>query len=61
VEINVYDSFRDMLESEGLGKVLPDCDNLEEGVAIYESIPSYKERCARNGCVALNLKTLENS
>lgn len=47
-----------MLESEGLENMLPGTTNLQKGVEIYEKIPSYKERCQRNGCLGIRPKVL---
>ncbi len=56
--INSYENFAQMLESEGLENMLPGTTNLQKGVEIYEKIPSYKERCQRNGCLGIRPKVL---
>ena len=53
---NVYRSFREMLEREGVSKCLPDVRSIDEGVRIYESIPSYRERAQREGVVAFGVR-----
>lgn len=57
--INCYSNFTQMLESEGLESMLPGTANLQKGVEIYENIPTYKERCQKNGCLGIKLKVLD--
>jgi len=58
-ELNRYNTFREMLESEGVENMLPNIRSLEQGVRVYEEIPSYKERCQKNGCLGLKIRVLE--
>ncbi|GIL79909.1 hypothetical protein Vretimale_12533 [Volvox reticuliferus] len=56
--VRCYDSFRAMLEREGLDACLPGVISLEDGVEVYRSIPGYREREAVEGVVAVGLKLL---
>lgn len=55
----VYKSFREMLEKEGFKKCVNEAKSLEDAVRIYDSIPSFKERAAQSGVVAIHLKLKE--
>jgi len=48
-----YNSFKEMLEGEGLHKCLPDARDMNEGVRIYNNIPTYSQKAAQFGVVAL--------
>ncbi len=50
-----YPSFREMLSKVGTENCLPGTRSLEEGVRIYDSIPSYAEKSARFGVLALHI------
>jgi len=50
-----YPLVRQMLETEGLQRVLPGIDTIPEGVAIYHSFPGYEERIKLNGIHAIGL------
>ncbi|CAA7032790.1 unnamed protein product [Microthlaspi erraticum] len=51
-EVHHYTSFSEMLSVEGLSKVLPGVESIEEGVQVYRNFyPEEKER--RNGVVAI--------
>ncbi|MCE2982620.1 MAG: ASCH domain-containing protein [Parachlamydia sp.] len=54
-----YNSFRDMLESEGVKKCLPNVNSVDEGARVYDSIPSFTQRANQNGVVALELEVIE--
>ncbi len=56
VAINKYSSFYSMLEGEGVENMLPGIKSIEEGVRIYENIPSFKERASKNGVLSLRLE-----
>lgn len=56
----VYGNFREMLEAEGLKNCLPNARSLDEGVAIYESLPGFVERAARHGVVALKISVVDS-
>jgi len=51
-----YDSFRAMLETEGVKNMLPFLhdDEIEVGIAVYEAFPG-SERVEEYGCVAIGL------
>lgn len=50
-----YDSVADMVNSEGLNRVLPEVHSLEEAVALYHNLPGYAERIKQNGIYAIGL------
>jgi len=50
-----YGSVKDMLETEGLGRVLPEVDSIKEGIELYHSLPGYKDRIKNNGIHAIGL------
>ena len=57
LNVRVYDSFKDMLTSEGLDKVLPGVSNVEEGVKVYRRY--YSEIDERTyGVIALELEAI---
>ena len=58
VGVGRYAGFRQMLETEGVAKMIPDAESLNEAVAIYNRIPSYPERAKRNGVIALRIKVI---
>lgn len=60
-DIVKYNTFRDMLEMEGLDKVLPDnsINNLDEGVAIYGKYYS-PEIEKEYGVLAIKIKLVNN-
>ena len=53
--IRRYATFRELLEYEGLGCVLPGAASIEEGVACYGKIYSTKDVAAAGGVVAMRL------
>ncbi|PNH08524.1 hypothetical protein TSOC_004927 [Tetrabaena socialis] len=54
-----YDSFRAMLEGEGLGACLPGVGSLDEGVEVYRSIPGYREAEGVQGVVGVGVTGVE--
>jgi len=52
---NVYATFREMLEAEGIANVLPDTFSLERGVEVYRKFYSEEEE-KEFGVVALRIK-----
>ncbi|MEM1312587.1 MAG: ASCH domain-containing protein [Patescibacteria group bacterium] len=57
--IKNYSSFKEMLESEGLDKILPNVETVEGGVNTYNSFPRYKENSKKYGVLALHLQVLD--
>ncbi|MCL5018833.1 MAG: isomerase [Candidatus Pacearchaeota archaeon] len=51
-----YDSVKEMLESEGLERVLPEANSIEEGIKLYHNLPGYEERIKINGIHAIGLE-----
>ncbi len=56
--LNTYNSFKEMLETEGYKPCLPEAPSLERAISTYHSIPSFTERAARSGVVAIHLKKI---
>ncbi|KAF5775155.1 putative ASCH domain, PUA-like superfamily protein [Helianthus annuus] len=54
-DVHLYASFSDMLAAEGLAKVLPGVDTIEEGIQIYRKFYS-EEREKSNGVLAILVK-----
>lgn len=46
---------RELLQFEGLERVLPSYNSIEEGVDMYLNLPSYKERIGGYGIYAIGL------
>lgn len=53
-----YETVRNMLEAEGLEKVLPNINNIEEGVAVYRNFYSEEEE-KETGVVAIEVERIE--
>ena len=54
IDIRRYDSFYSMLKKEGLDKVLPNIDNIDDGVKIYRQY--YSEEKEKNGVLAIEFE-----
>ncbi len=54
-KIDTFPSFKDMLDSIGFKKCIPDAKSLEEALAVYHSIPGYQERAKKSGVLALHI------
>lgn len=55
IEKNVYESFREMIEKEGIGNVIPDKNNIDEAVNVYYKFYT-KEQEKEFGVVAIRIK-----
>jgi ASC-1-like (ASCH) protein len=58
IYIRKYKSFREMLQSEGIKRVLPNIDNIDEGVKIYRKY--YTPSDEKAGVLALGVMPLDN-
>ncbi|CAE7536471.1 unnamed protein product [Symbiodinium natans] len=56
--IQVYWSFKEMLEGEGVGNCLADVSDVDVGVDIYHRIPSFEQRARQSGILAIRLQKL---
>ncbi|AAL80579.1 ASCH domain-containing protein [Pyrococcus furiosus DSM 3638] len=56
--IRVYNSFREMLEKEGLENVLPGVKSIEEGIQVYRRFYD-EEKEKKYGVVAIEIEPLE--
>ena len=54
--LHTYPTFETMLQSEGLTNMLPWAKNIQEGVAVYESFPGFKEEVKEVGALAIGVK-----
>ncbi len=50
-----YNSVKEYLKSEGLKRALPKAKSIEEGIAIYHSLPGYMQRIAQVGIHGIGL------
>lgn len=57
--LHVYPTFEAMLQSEGLTNILPGANSIQEGVAIYESFPGFKEDVKEFGALAIGVRRNE--
>ena len=53
---HLYPTFKDMLEKEGLKKMLPQANSIEEGVQIYRNFPTFADKELKFGAYALEVK-----
>ncbi len=51
-----YPTFKDMLEKEGLKKMLPQANSIEDGVQIYRGFPTFAEKERKFGAFAIEVK-----
>lgn len=51
-----YPTFKDMLEKEGLKKMLPQAKSIEEGVQIYRKFPTFAEKEFKFGAYAMEVR-----
>jgi len=54
--IHLYKNFALMLQDQGLQNMLPGVCTIQEGVALYESFPLYKEKVREHGAIAITLQ-----
>ncbi len=59
--MNVYANFTDMLQGESVDKMLPGITSLDEGVALYESFPGYKDEVKKVGALAIRIQKSSNN
>jgi len=55
----VYDSFYEMLEKEGIQNCLPDVKNIKEGVEIYHGFGNYKKDAKKYGVKAIRISVIK--
>lgn len=55
-DVKTFPTFRDMLKEFGWQQCVPDAQNLEHAVQIYDQIPGYKEKAQRHGVVGMRLR-----
>ncbi len=53
-----YKTFRQMLETEGVERLIPEISNIDEGEKIYLEIPKYAEREKQYGVLAFRLEVI---
>ena len=59
VHTHLYPSFRAMLEAEGLKKMLPQAQSLEEGEKIYRGFPTFAEKEPKFGAYAIQVHLID--
>lgn len=57
--IGIYDTFADMLKSEGLDNVLPNKKTIQEGVRLYYGFEDYKEREKEFGVLGIEFVLIQ--
>jgi ASC-1-like (ASCH) protein len=55
-----YKTIRELLVQEGTKRTLSSTNNIEKGITSIESIPGYKERIAKNGVFAIEMKDIRS-
>jgi ASC-1-like (ASCH) protein len=53
--VRKYETFREMIEHEGLRHILPTVESVDEGVAIYHGIAGYKAKEGTKGVIAVEV------
>lgn len=56
IRTQLYPTFKDMLEQEGLKKMLPQAGSIEAGVQIYRKFPTFAEKELKFGAYAMEVK-----
>lgn len=59
IEKNIYKSFREMIEKEGVENVIPDKSDIDDAVNVYYKFYT-KEQEREFGVVAIKIKKLKN-
>ena len=59
VEKNIYKSFKEMIETEGVENVIPDKNNIDDAVNVYYKFYT-KEQEQEFGVVAIKIKKLKD-
>ena len=54
--ITLYQNFYEMLQAQGVQNMLPGVATIEDGVAVYENFPLYKEKVLDGGAIAIEIK-----
>ena len=57
--MHFYDSFEDMLNSEGVQNLVPFVDNFNDALKIYNSFPG-SQKVQSSGCCAIGVKSIES-
>ena len=55
VAVRVHRSFYEMLQAHGLQNMLPGVTDIQQGVAVYENFPGYREKVKNNGAIAIKI------
>jgi len=56
IDIKTYSNFEDMIQQEGINKILPGIPSISEGVSIYESFPGYSDNVKKIGAIAIRIQ-----
>ena len=56
LSVKKYNGFEQMLQNEGLSRMIPGAQSIKDGIKIYESFGNYKKDVKKYGCVAINFK-----
>ena len=52
-----YETFRSMLQKEGINNCFPDCTNISTAVDAYHSVRGYEQMAKTNGVIAFRITT----
>ncbi len=55
-EVKHFKSLRELLDNYGFEEIMPFVESEEEALKVWESFPGYKERIAKGGMLAFELK-----
>jgi ASC-1-like (ASCH) protein len=58
LEVKIYQSFRQMLEEEGIEHCLPSVSSIDDGCAIYHQFPGYEQGAKTMGVLAIRITLL---
>jgi len=56
--IKLYDTFQHMLQDGEIEVLLPDCNDIEKGVKLYESFGNFKNDQYEHGVVSIGFKII---
>lgn len=56
--VNKYDTFEEMLKSEGISNCLPNETDLQKAISVYKGIPGYAEKGDKYGVLAFQVEVV---
>ena len=58
IAVTGYSNFYEMLDQQGLQNMLPGVNDIQQGVAVYENFPGYREKVKKYGAIAIEIKLI---